>query len=119
MFAIILPRLETTPRARAPFTVVFYGTGIFGCKTAQVSETPRESVRSGLPLKSRLRNIVKNSAKSVRALRNPLLYPAELRAQISDAGYVDRERVKINASTIRGKRRLEILLMAIRCQDSI
>jgi len=47
MFAIILPRLETTPRAREAFTVVFYGTGIFGCKTAQVSETPRESVRSG------------------------------------------------------------------------
>jgi hypothetical protein len=83
MFAIILPMLETTPRAREAFTVVFYGTGIFGCKTAQVSETPRESVRSDC-LKSRLRNIVKNRAKSVRAIRNPLLYPAELRGADND-----------------------------------
>jgi len=39
------------------FTVAFYGSKIFGRKTAQFSETPRESVCSRVPLKNRLRHI--------------------------------------------------------------
>jgi hypothetical protein len=46
------------------FTVVFYGSKIFCCKTAQLSETPRESICFGLALKNRLRNIAKTCAKT-------------------------------------------------------
>ena len=46
------------------FTVVFYGSKIFCCKTAQLSETPREPVCLGLVLKNRLRNIAKTCAKT-------------------------------------------------------
>ena len=59
------------PRTRAkhlagsiPLMVVFYGSTIFCCKTAQFSETPRKSVYSGPALKNRLRNIAKTCAKS-------------------------------------------------------
>jgi hypothetical protein len=47
-----------------PFTVIFYGSTVFCCKTAQLSETPRESVCLGLALKNRLRNITKTCAKT-------------------------------------------------------
>jgi len=46
------------PRAREDsFTVVFYASKIFGRKTAQLSETLRESVYSGPASENRLRNI--------------------------------------------------------------
>jgi hypothetical protein len=45
------------PRAREDsFRVVFYASKIFGRKTAQLSETPRESVYSGSASENRLRN---------------------------------------------------------------
>jgi hypothetical protein len=47
------------------FTVVFYGSKIFGRKTAQLSETLRESVCSGSSFENRLRNIAKNRAKTL------------------------------------------------------
>jgi hypothetical protein len=53
-------------RARVDsLTVVFYGSKVFYCKTAQRSETPRESVCSGVALKNRLRNIAKTRAKTL------------------------------------------------------
>jgi hypothetical protein len=65
--------LRPIPRAHArarhlraqTFTVVFYGSTVFCCKTAQLSETPRKSVWSALPLKNTLRNVVKNYAKTL------------------------------------------------------
>jgi hypothetical protein len=39
-----------------PSTVVFYGSKFFGRKTAQLSETLRESVYSGCVSENRLRN---------------------------------------------------------------
>ena len=47
------------------FTVVFYGSAIFCCKTAQFSEPLRKSVCSGLALKNTLRNRAKTRAKSL------------------------------------------------------
>jgi hypothetical protein len=47
------------------FTVVFYGSKTSCCKPAQLSETPRESVCLGLPVKNGLRNIAKTCAKSL------------------------------------------------------
>jgi hypothetical protein len=52
-------------RARHTFTVIFYGSTIFGCKTAQLSETLRESVCSGLTSENRLRNSAKICAKAL------------------------------------------------------
>jgi hypothetical protein len=46
------------------FTVIFYGLEVFDCKTAQLSETLRESLCLGLALKNRLRNIAKICAKT-------------------------------------------------------
>jgi hypothetical protein len=46
------------------FTVVFYGSAIFCCKTAQFSETLRESRCLELPLENRLRNVAKTCAKT-------------------------------------------------------
>jgi hypothetical protein len=62
------------------FTVVFYGSTIFCCKTAQFSETPRESVCSGLALKNRLRTSRKPAQKLVRQLQ------ISRSDQMSDAG---------------------------------
>ncbi len=67
-------------RARETFTVVFYGPRIFCCKTAQTNDVARQFRSAGPPMKSRLRKSAKNCAKFVRAIRNPMLYPAELRA---------------------------------------
>jgi hypothetical protein len=47
------------------FTVVFYGSKTFYCKTAQFGETSRESVCSGVGLKNRLRNVAKTRAKTL------------------------------------------------------
>jgi hypothetical protein len=69
-------------RAQFPFTVVFYGSTVFCGKTAQLSETPRESVCLGPSTKNTLHNIAKSRAKFLSSIRNPLLYPAELRAQL-------------------------------------
>ena len=44
------------PLAYKAFTVVFYGSKIFDRKTAQLSETLRESVYSGSASENRLRN---------------------------------------------------------------
>ena len=56
MFAIILPRLETTPRAREAFTVVFYGIGeFFGMSKLRKSASTRRANQrplSDCPLKS-------------------------------------------------------------------
>jgi hypothetical protein len=51
---------------KEPFTVVFYGSKTFCCKTAQFSERRREPICLALPLKSRLRN---NPAPGVRVRR--------------------------------------------------
>ena len=48
---------HTRARARGLFTVVFYGSKIFGRKTAQLSETLRESVYSGSASENGLRNV--------------------------------------------------------------
>jgi hypothetical protein len=65
------------------FTVAFYGQRIFWCKTGQSFATLCESDQSRLPLKNTLRKPVKTRAKIVSSIRNPLLYPAELRAQMT------------------------------------
>jgi outer membrane protein assembly factor BamE (lipoprotein component of BamABCDE complex) len=72
--------LKRFASARNGFTVVFYGSGIFSCKTVQFSETPRKLVCLGLALKNRLRNTAKNGAKTGQAITNQLLY------QLSYAG---------------------------------
>jgi hypothetical protein len=47
------------------FTVVFYGSKIFDRKTAQLSETLRESGYLVSTSKNRLRNMAKTGAKSL------------------------------------------------------
>ena len=53
---------------------------IFARKTAQLSETPRESVYSAPASENRLRNIAKTHAKTFSWITNQLLY------QLSYAG---------------------------------
>jgi hypothetical protein len=58
-------RTRARPTLQAQtFTVVFYGSKIFCCKTAQLSETLRKSVCVHLALKNRLRNIAKSCANT-------------------------------------------------------
>jgi len=53
------------PLAYKAFTVVFYGSKIFDRKTAQLSETLRESGYLVSTSKNRLRNMAKTGAKSL------------------------------------------------------
>ena len=66
-----LAALTLSARARealglsTTFTVVFYGSAIFCRKTAQLSETLRESAYLASSSENKLRNIMKTSAKTL------------------------------------------------------
>jgi hypothetical protein len=62
------------------FTVAFYGLKSFGCKTARFCATHCESGMTNYLAEATVCNTVKTSAKNLSRIRNPLLYPAELRA---------------------------------------
>jgi hypothetical protein len=74
------------------FTVFFYGLKIFWCKIAQFSATRRECEMDKHLASATVCNIVKTCAKTHSSIRNPLLYPAELRAQIALQYVAAKER---------------------------
>jgi hypothetical protein len=75
----------STRRERKAFTVIFYGSETFRCKTVQLSEALCESICLGPTSENRLRNIAKTHAKALSQITNQLLY------QLSYAGILRAE----------------------------
>ena len=65
-------------------TVVFYGPRNFERKTTQADAKETALRRAAFSRERSLCETMKNHAKSRASIRNPLLYPAELRAHLID-----------------------------------
>jgi hypothetical protein len=78
-----LPQGETPRKKQAEFfTVVFYGLRKSRCKTAQFCVTRYEYLMTETPSICDAVQRSENTHKISFLIGNPLLYPAELRAQI-------------------------------------
>ena len=91
----------STRSERKAFTVIFYGLETFRCKTVQLSEALCESIYLRPASENRLRNIAKTCAKSRYAIRNPLLYPAELRVQLRSEVAASECDVQVSPGSVR------------------
>jgi hypothetical protein len=78
---------KPTQKGNAFFTVVFYGPAKFRCKTAQLDAKEIDSVCGFYPREATFRKTLQTGAKLISSIRNPMLYPAELRALNTVTGY--------------------------------